>query len=120
PPNTGDGEAHASHRVLSPTCNEWTFSREESSVAHSAIDPTQYDGPNAQLLRGPLLRGPRSAAQARHKRGRHELSLAGVAQTPMTRRCAKLRSSRARRTLSAASSMSYSIRLNSKRFLLES
>ncbi len=38
-------------------------------------------------------------------------------QTPMKRRCAKLRSRRARSTLSAASSMSYSIRLNSKRFL---
>ena len=38
-------------------------------------------------------------------------------QTPMKRRCAKLRSRRARRTLSAASSMSYSMRLNSKRFL---
>ncbi len=42
--------------------------------------------------------------------------LSGSAQTPMKRRCAKFRSSRARRTLSAASSMSYSIRLNSKRF----
>ncbi len=39
------------------------------------------------------------------------------AYTPMKSRCAKLRSSRARRTLSAASSMSYSMRLNSKRFL---
>ena len=39
-------------------------------------------------------------------------------QTPMKRRCAKLRSRRARSTLSAASSMSYSMRLNSKRFFV--
>ena len=37
--------------------------------------------------------------------------------TPMNSRCAKFFSSRMRRILSAASSMSYSTRLNSKRFL---